>query len=173
MSTREARPQRDQPVLTAVAVTATLLVFPVLLLAGDFHLVTVPGVVLAAGLVAAGRDSGHALAALLIVAVLWLVSSPDALTPWSLVLAVLMLTTHSAAALRSSLPPGAGIGPLAGRWLRRGGLVVALTALVYLVGIAVHHLHRGDSEVVVVLALCLLGALVLLLRSETLQSGQS
>ncbi len=169
MSEREVRPQRDQPMLTAVAVAATLLALPVILLAGDFRIVILPGVAIAAALVAAGRDTAHALGGLLILALLWVVSSPDADTPWSVVMATLMLTIHSAAALRSSLPPGASIGTeLARRWLLRGGLVAGLTVLVYAVGIAVHHLDQGDSEVIVVLALCLVGGLVLLLRSETL-----
>jgi hypothetical protein len=173
MSPAEPRPQRDQPLLTGVAVTSTLLVLPVIVLAGDLSVLTVPGVLLAAGLMAAGRDNARPLAALLIVAGLWLLSGPDAVTPWSLVLATLMLTMHSAVALRSSVPPGAAIGfGVVRGWLQRGALVVAVTALVYLVGIAVNHLERGDSEVVVVLALGLLGGLVLLLRQETLHDNE-
>jgi hypothetical protein len=171
MTQQEVRPQRDQPVLTMIAVSATLLALPVILLAGEFRIVMLPGIVLAAALVAAGRDTAHALAGLLIVALLWLLSDPDPVTPWSVALAILMLTSHSAVALRSSLPPGAPIGSaLARRWLGRGAVVGGLTVLVYLAGLAVHHLNRGDSEVVVVLALCLVGGLVLLLRSETLHN---
>jgi len=168
MSTVEVTPPRDQPVLSLLAVAATALVFPVLVLAGDFRIVMVPGMLLAAGLVAAGRDSMHGLAALAIVAVLWVASGPDALTPWSPVLAVLMLTIHATLALRSTLPPGAALGSmLLLRWFWRCVAVVGLTGFVYVVGLALHHLHRGDNEVVAVVALALLGGLVLLLRHET------
>jgi hypothetical protein len=172
MTVREAKPPRDQPVLSAIAVGATLLVLPVLLLAGDFRVVTLPGLLLALALVAAGRDTLHTLLALAMIAVLWVASRPDPLTPWSLVFATLMVTIHSAVALKSSLPPGAVPDRrIALRWLLRGAVVIALAAVVYLVGIAVHHQHRGKSEVVVVLALALLGALVLLLRDETVQDA--
>jgi hypothetical protein len=155
-------------VLTAIAVAATLLVLPVLAFAGHFSLVALPGIALAAALVAAGRDTAHPMAALLIVALLWLVSGPNEITPWSVGLATLMLIVHSAVALRSSLPPGAAVSSvLLRRWLARGVFVVAVTTLVYLVGVAVHDLDRGDNQVLMVLALALLGALVLLLRNET------
>ncbi|MDP9318433.1 MAG: hypothetical protein M3O94_05035 [Actinomycetota bacterium] len=174
MSTVEVTPPRDQPVLSLLAVAATVLVFPVLVLAGDFRIVMVPGMLLAAGLVAAGRDSMHGLAALAIVAVLWVASGPDALTPWSPVLAVLMLTIHATLALRSALPPGAALGSmLLLRWFWRCVAVVGLTGFVYVVGLALHHLPRGDNEVVVVVALALLGGLVLLLRHEIVVGGQA
>ncbi len=173
MTTREPRPQRDQPVLTAIAVAAALLVLPLIAIAGDFGIFDLPGIALAAGLVAGGRDTTRPLAGLLVIALLWVGSGPSEITAWTLVLATLMLTIHCAVALRDSVPGGARIGrELAVRWLQRGGLVVAVTALVYLAGIAVHHLGRGDSEVVVALALCLLVGLILLLRNETVQDQQ-
>lgn len=172
MSAPEARPPRDQPLLSAAAVAATLLVLPLLAVAGNFHWLMVPGVGLAAALVAAGRDSLHALAALMLVALLWLVADPAPLSPWSLVLAVLMLTAHSAVALRSTVPPGATLdSAITLRWVWRGLAVIGLAVLVYLGGLAVHHLRRADSEVVVVVALVLLGGLVLLLRNETVQGA--
>lgn len=174
MTTREVTPPRDQPVLTAIAIGSMALVLPVLLLAGDFRLVTVPGVLLATALVATGRDTLHALGALVIVSVLWLASHADHLTPWSLVVAALMLTAHSAVALRSCLPPSAAISREIGiHWVRRCAVVLAVTGLVYLLGISVHQLHRGDSQTLVVLALVLVGGLVLLLRRETIRTHDS
>jgi hypothetical protein len=170
VSQPELRPDRDQPGLALLAVAATVLVLPVLALAGDFRGADLPGIGLAAVLVAARRDTAHATVALLIVAVLWLHSSPAAVTPWTLVMAVLMLTMHSATALRSSIPPRALVGSIvARRWLRRGAIVTGITGLVYLVSVALHQLDRGSSEMVVVLTLCLVVALVLLLRNETLR----
>jgi hypothetical protein len=170
VSQPELRPDRDQPGLALLAVAATVLVLPVLVLAGDFRGADLPGIVLAAALVAVRRDTAHATVALLIVAVLWLHSSPAAVTPWSVVMATLMLTMHSATALRSSIPPRALVGStLARRWLRRGAVVTGLTMLVYLLSVALHQLNRGSSELVLVLTLCLVVGLVLLLRSETLR----
>lgn len=170
MSASDAKPPRDQPALSAVAVVAVLLVLPVVALASHVGLLTVPAVLVAALLVGARHDSGHALAALLLVTLAWVASRPDALSPWSLVLAVLMLTTHCAVALRSSLPPGAPPDRLIVlRWLRRMGCVVAVTTAVYLAGIAVHRVHSGGSELVVVLALLVVAVLVLVLRDETVR----
>jgi len=169
MIVREVRPQPDQPRLAALAVAATILALPVLMFAGGFSLVSLAGVALAAGLVAAGRDSAHALGALLVLGFLWLNSGANPVTPWTLVMALLMLTIHASVGLRASLPPGAQLGrDLALRWLRRGALVLAITALVYLLGVAVHEVDRGAHDLIAVLAMVLLGGLVLLLRSETL-----
>lgn len=174
MTTSDELPPRDQPVLSAIAVAAMLLMLPVLLLAGDLRLLTIPGVLLAAALVAGGRDTLHALAALAVVSILWLTSHADTLTPWSVMAAALMLTTHGAVALRSSVPPGAAIEREIGvRWVRRGAGVLALTAVVYLVGVGVHQLRPGTSELVVVIALVLGGVLVLLLRSETVRGSEA
>lgn len=161
---------RDQPVLVLVAVTAVLLALPVVLLAGEVHLVAVPGVFLAAALIAAGRDSLHAGVALAIVVLLWLMARPNAVSPWSLVLALLMLTAHAAVALRSSVPPGAPLDRgVVLRWVGRGLAVTGITGLVYLVGLAVHQLNRGDNQLIVVAAPALLGGLILLLRHETVE----
>lgn len=174
MSTGYVDPPRDHPVLVAVAVASIVLVLPVIALAGNIRGVTVPGIILAAVLVAAGRDSVGALAGLGLVVLLWVVSTPRTLTPWSVVLAVLMLTTHAAVALRSSAPPGARLGStVLLRWLRRWAAVMGVTGLAYLLALALDKLHHGGSQVVVGLALGLLGVLVLLLRRETLREGST
>lgn len=169
MSSGYVDPPSDHPLLVGVAVAATGLVLPVIALAGDVRAVTVPGIILAAVLVGAGRDSAGALAGLGIVALLWVSSTPRTLTPWCLVLALLMLTTHAAVALRTTAPPGARFGStVLLRWLGRCVAAMGVTGLAYLVAVALDELHRGGSQVVVAVALVLLGALVLLLRRETM-----
>lgn len=172
MSSGYVDPPSDHPLLVAVAVTATLLVLPVLALAGSVRAVTVPAIILAAGLVVAGRDSVGALAGLGVVALLWVSSTPRTLGPWSLVLALLMLTTHAAIALRGTAPPGAVLGTtVLLRWIGRCSLVMGVTGLAYLLAQALDTLHHGGSRVVVAVALGLLGGVVLLLRRETLGDG--
>ena len=140
--------------LTLVGVTSVLLTIPVLLFAGSPPVLTIVGALVAAAFVGARRESLHAVAALGIIVVLWMTADPAATSPWSLVLAVLLLGTHSAVALRSSVPPGAPLDRVVvRRWARRGLAVCALTGLVYVVGLAVHHLHRGDNPAVVVATL--------------------
>jgi len=172
MRPSSAREPRDQPLLSLVAVIAVVLLLPLLIVAGSFHWVMVPGVLLAAALMSAGRDSLHALVGLAVVALLWLLAEPAPLSPWSLVLAVLMLTAHSAVALRSTVPPGAAPDrAIMARWAWRGLAVTGLGAFGYLLALVVHHLQRVDSEVVVAAVLVLLGTFVLLLRHETLGGG--
>jgi hypothetical protein len=174
MSRWKSGPPRDQPVLTAVAVAAVALCLPVLVLGGAFRAVMVPGVVLAAALMAAGRETLHALAGLAIVALLWVTADPAAMTPWNLVLAVLMTTGHAAAALRSSVFPGAWLDPvIVRRWLRRGLAVSGLTTVVYLIGLAMQHLDHNGGETVPFVALLLLAGLILVLRRETIGNGSA
>jgi hypothetical protein len=165
---------RDQPLLVAIAVGATLLMLPVLWAAGGFHLWTLLGVLLAAWMVAAGRETRPALFAMLLVGLLWLTSDPDPRTPWSMALAALMLTIHSALALRSSLPPEADIGAaIWWRWLFRAGVTLGVTGVAYLAVVAGHAVRPIDSELVLVLALGVLAGLVLVLRRETLGDASS
>jgi hypothetical protein len=171
MSVDSTRPTGDQLVLAVVAAAATLLVVPVIVVAGDFSLWMAPAAAIAAGFVFARHDSSHGLAALGIVALLWLAARPDALSPWTVVVALLMFTIHTCLALRSTAPPGATLGRVVvTRWLRRSALVAVLTLLVYVAAISLRNLHRSDAEVVLASALALLGGLILLLRQETLES---
>lgn len=172
MSSGYVEPPRDHPALLMVAVGATVLVLPLLAMAGDIRAVTVPGIIMAALLVAAGRDSMGALAALGIVTLLWVSSTPRDLTAWSLVLALLMMTIHAAVALRSTAPPGAALGStVLLRWLGRFAVVMGVTGLAYVLALGLDHLHGGGNQIVVAAALAFLGGLVLLLRHETLGEG--
>ena len=89
-----------------IAVAATLLALPVILLAGDYRIMTIPGIAIAAALVAARRDTPARLVGLLIVASCGCsrarMPSRHGASCW-----LPDLTIHSAVALRSSLPPGA------------------------------------------------------------------
>jgi hypothetical protein len=165
----------DQPVLAGVATIATWLTLPVLLLAGDGSALSTAIAVLVAGLlVGARRDSRTALFGLLLIGLLWLTSNPDARAPWSLVLASLMLIAHAAAALRSTLPPGARLdASIVWRWVFRVAATLALTALTYLLVVAADYVEPTGSELMISLALVVLAALVLLLRRETVGNSQS
>ena len=174
MTGTDVRTPSDHPALVGVAVGSTVLTLPVMALAGQASLATVPGVLLAAVLVAFGRDAANALVSMGIVALLWAASAPPPLSPWSLVLALLLLTTHAAVALRSTAPPGAALdGVLLVRWFARCAVVSAITGAAFVVALALDHLHHGGSQVLVTGALVLLGGLVLLLRHETLRQGRA
>lgn len=160
----------DQRILSAIAVAAVLLMLPVVILAGHFQLVTIPLIVLAALLVAADRDSLYGMAAVGILALLWIAARPATLSPWTLVTALLLFTIHAALALRTTEPPGASLGPVTvRRWVVRCGVVAAVTAGVYGVSLVLHLAQPHNNDIVVVLALVLLGALILLLRHESVE----
>ncbi|MDX6298014.1 MAG: hypothetical protein QOI51_1871 [Nocardioidaceae bacterium] len=163
------RPMGDELVLSVIATVATLLVIPVIVVAGSLNAWMVVVVVLAAAMVYSRRDSAHGLAALGAIALAWIAGRPDPLSPWSVVIALLMFTVHGALALQTTAPPGAGLGrAVVTRWLVRSAVVAGITVVVYVVAVSLDNLHRSDGEAVLAAALALLGGLVLLLRQETL-----
>ena len=148
MSAGDPRRRGDELLLAVAATVATLLTIPLVLLAGTFEFWMIAAVVAAAAMVYARRDSSHGLAALGVVVLVWVAARPDALSPWTVALALLMFTTHAALALQTTAPPGADLGrAVRERWLRRCALVAALTGLVYLVALALRDLHRSGAEV--------------------------
>ena len=169
MSRFEGRLGGQDQMLAGLAGVATVLVVPVVVVAGDFRAWMALALAIAAAMVATRQDSPHALAALGIIALVWIGARPDDLTPWSLVIALLMFTIHVALAFRTTAPPQATVDRTAvARWLGRCALVVALTGLVYLAALALRNLDRSDAEGVLAVAFALLSGLILVLRHETL-----
>lgn len=163
------RPIGDELVLSVIAAVATLLVIPVVVVAANLNAWMVVVVVIAAAMVFSRRDSAHALAALGAIALVWIAAGPNSLSAWSVVIALLMFTVHTALALQTTAPPGAGFGrAVVTRWLVRSAVVAGLTVVVYAAAVSLDDLHRSDGEAVLAAALALLGGLVLLLRRETL-----
>lgn len=158
--------------LAVIGAAAILLVLPLEVVAGDVAPWMPVVILMATVLVYVRRDSPHGLIALAVVALSWLVASPDRLTAWTMVVAVLLFTAHTTLAMRTSAPPSAEFGrAVVLRWLGRWAAVVLVTVAVFGLAYAVKNLHRSDGEAVLALTLVLLGALVLLLRAETLDEG--
>ena len=170
MSSDDPRPAGDDRRLSALAALATVLVIPVIVVAGHFSLWMAPAAVIAAYAAFTKRDTSHGLAVLGVVALMWMAARPGSLSPWTIVVALLMFTIHTALALQTTAPPGVNLGGAIGLcWLRRSAVVLALTVLVYVAADALQGLHRSDAEVFLAAAFALLGCLVLLLRRETLE----
>lgn len=165
-------PARDNAVLAAVAAAAVLLVLPVVVVTSGVHLWMVVALVVAAALVYARRDSVHGLIGLAVVGVVWLVARPGGGSAWSLAVALLMFTTHACLALQAAAPPGAVFSrDIVSRWLRRCGVVAAVTAAVYVAALGTRTLPRSPAPVLLAVSLAVTTALVLLLRQETLRGA--
>lgn len=157
--------------LAIIGAVAVVLVVPALLLASHVDWWVPPVDLVAALFVFGRRDSVHGLIALAAIALMWIASGAGVSTPWSLVVAFLMFVAHGTLALRTTIPPRARLDRLVvTRWLRRGAAVMALTAAVYLLVFALRDLGQADAEIVLAAALVILGALILLLRAETLDA---
>lgn len=153
--------------LAVLAAACLIAVLPVVAVSGGLHLWMAPVLLIAAGLVFARHDTGHGLAALTLVALVWVVSTPDPESAWSLVVALLMFAAHTCLALQATGPPTANLAPaVVRRWLLRSASVAVLTAGTYAVARVMGTLTTAEAEVVLPLALTLLAALVLLLRLE-------
>jgi membrane-bound ClpP family serine protease len=171
MNPDSIRPTGHELVVAIVGVVAVLLVLPVIAAAGNVSWWMVIVALGAAAFVFLRRDSGHGLAALAGITMMWLASDSDPASPWSLAVALLMFTTHTSLALRTTAPPGAPFSStVVLRWLGRSAVICAVTAVVYLLVFAFRDLQQADAEVILALALAMLGALILLLRSETLDA---
>lgn len=166
--------ERERPLLPLLSALPVLLVVPVALVAGSVGLWMVGAGVLAAVLVYRAPDSERGALALGLAATVWLFAGPETLSPWSLVVALLLLTSHSVLALRATAAPATDFGAeMLRRWLVRGTAVAAVTAVVYVAAVAVDSLPRSSTGVAVAAGLALLAGLVFLLRQETMRAHDS
>ncbi|MGI8701965.1 MAG: hypothetical protein ACR2JU_12310 [Nocardioidaceae bacterium] len=166
--------ERERPWLPLLSAVPVLLVLPVAAVAGSVALWMGVAVFLAAGLAYREPDSGRGAFALGLAAAVWVFAGPEALSAWSLVVALLLLTSHAALALRATAAPATDFG---GEVLRRWGLrstaVAAVTAVGYVVAAAVGSLPRSSTGAAVAVGLVLLAGLVVLLRHETVKASDS
>lgn len=135
------------------------LVFLALVVAagGDFHPLFSLALVALTLLVVAVPDTSAPLFLVLGLAGLWAVSLPGRVDAWTLAAAVDLLVLHLACTLASYGPPQLELAPrMFLLWGRRGVVVVAATALVWLAARLLASVDPPDSELLFATALGLL-----------------
>lgn len=126
---------RQQRVLRAGVLVATLaFLWLVVLAGGTVHVVVSTGLLVLAVLAALMPDSSAPLFLVLGLAGRWWAAVPDAWSGWTLAAAVLLLAVHLASTLGSYGPPALVVpAALLRTWAGRAAVMLAVTALVWLV----------------------------------------
>lgn len=126
---------RQQRVLRAGVLASTVaFLWLVVLAGGSLHVVVSAGLLVLAVLAALMPDSSAPLFLVLGLAGRWWVAVPDAWSGWTLAAAVLLLAVHLASTLGAYGPPALAVpGDLLRTWVGRAAVMLAVTALVWLV----------------------------------------
>ena len=156
---------RQQRVLRAGVVAATVaFLWLVVLAGGSVHVVVSAGLLVLALLAALMPDSSAPLFLVLGLAGRWWVAVPDAWSGWTLAAAVLLLAVHVASTLGAYGPPALVVpGDLVRTWAGRAALMLAVTALVWLVAGLFTTLHLPGNVGVLAAALGVVVAWIALL----------
>lgn len=167
------RLETERPLLPVLSALPLVLVLPVVALTATAQGWMVVALLIAAASVYGAPDSTRGAFGIGLTAAVWVLAGPDSVSWGSLVVALLLLTSHSVLALRSTAPPTVEFGEdIVRRWLQRAGGVAAVTAGVWLAALGVDRLARTLTAAGVAVGLLLVGGLALLLRLETVRGSE-
>lgn len=166
------RVETERPWLPVLSALPLALVLPVVALAATVSPWMVVALLFAAAIVYHQPDSARGTAAIALTAAVWVLAGPDATSAWSLVVALLLLASHSVLALRATAPPTVEFdADILSRWLSRAGVIAGITAVVWLAAVGADRLPRSSAAAAVAIGLALVAGLALLLRQETVRGA--
>jgi hypothetical protein len=146
---------REQVALrVAVPVSTVLFALAVRVSSGELHPLLAAAAVLLSIAAATAPESNAALALVLYLGVVWLVTVPGRLDAWTLVAALLLALVHLACTLASYGPPGLSLDRgLLRRWCLRLLCCLAAALAVWVAALAVSSFGRPASAVALTLGL--------------------